>query len=209
MATMRRCARTLETQHGGYALTFCGRFQTRLHALNSLSDLIRISASPLRPLAQQLQIISVTLLCQWSSGAAFAAGQEAAARLLGSVYITAGKAQAGQGWRRTVESLAGSSHQLISVIASTLVEGEPLLLSALSPRDVQADVRASQNTEHRATSPHWICLLFRRLATAAQWTTSMLCIPHLTDWKLSQACSSRCLREYSRRAARRGSPSRS
>lgn len=107
--------------------------QTRLHALNSLSDLIRISASPLRPLAQQLQIGSVTLLCQWSSGAAFGAGQDAAARLLGSVYITAGKAQAGQGWRRTVESLVGSSHQLITTLASTLVEGERLLLSALLP----------------------------------------------------------------------------
>jgi hypothetical protein len=47
-----------------------------------------------------------------------------AARLLASVYIVAGKAQAGQSWRKTVESVVGSAHLLLNTLASTSVEGE-------------------------------------------------------------------------------------
>ena len=108
------------------------RLQIRLYALNSLCRLIRISASPLRPLAQQLQSLSVILLCKWSEPSSnLPEGQKAAANLLGHVYITAGKAQAGNAWRKTIEGLVGSAHQCISPLVSTLIEGA-LLSSAKS-----------------------------------------------------------------------------
>lgn len=106
--------------------TFVPPLQTRVAALDLLSDLIVISASPLRPLSQHIQNLAVGLLCAWSNNESLIQGSRSAARLLGSVYIVAGKAQAGQSWRRTVESICGSIHLLLNTLASTTMEGEDL-----------------------------------------------------------------------------------
>jgi hypothetical protein len=98
--------------------------QTRVAALDILSDLIAISASPLRPLSQHIQNLAVGLLCAWSQNESLLVASRSAARLLGNVYIVAGKAQAGQSWRRTVESICGSIHILLNTLASTTMEGD-------------------------------------------------------------------------------------
>lgn len=97
--------------------------QTRAAALDLLSDLVVISASPLRPLSQHIQNLAVGLLCAWSNDESLLGASRSAARLLGSVYIVAGKAQAGQSWRRTMESICGSIHLLLNTLASTTMEG--------------------------------------------------------------------------------------
>lgn len=72
-----------------------------------------------------MQSLAVVLLCKWSeTDADFREGQKAAANLLGHVYITAGKVQAGNAWRKTIEGLVASAHQLVGPIVSTMVEGE-------------------------------------------------------------------------------------
>lgn len=97
--------------------------QTRVTALDCLSDLIVISASPLRPLSQHIQNVAVGLLCHWAADESLLSASRSAVRLLGSVYIVAGKAHAGQSWRKTVESVCGSINLLLNTLASTTVEG--------------------------------------------------------------------------------------
>lgn len=106
------------------SLTYCPIYQTRVAALDLLSELIVISASPLRPLSQHIQNVAVGLLCTWSADETLVYASRSAIRLLGSVYIVAGKAQAGQSWRKTVESICGSVHLLLHTLASTTIEGK-------------------------------------------------------------------------------------
>lgn len=98
--------------------------QTRQHCLHALHDLIHVNASPLRPIASQLQALSTKLMCAWSDRIDLLGPRNSAIRLLTSVYATAGKASASQSWQRTVESLCGSAHQLLNPLLSTVVEGQ-------------------------------------------------------------------------------------
>lgn len=77
----------------------------------ALATLIGLHASPLRPLATALQAQSSALLFDAEPAVAQSAGS-----LLARVFLTAGKAQAGASWKRTVEGLcAGIDQSLVSV----------------------------------------------------------------------------------------------
>ena len=87
---------------------------TRARALCALAALIGLHASPLRPLAAAIQAQSSALLFDPEPAIA-----EAAGRLLARVFLTAGKAQAGASWKRTVEGLCAAIDQHLVAVTTT------------------------------------------------------------------------------------------
>lgn len=98
--------------------------------MSTLGSLLAVSPTPLRPIAPQIQALAIHHLCLAPSSSA----RQSAIRLLSSVHLSAGKANAGNSWKKTVEALLGSGHTVLDSLVDTFVEeyGHPAALAPLS-----------------------------------------------------------------------------